>query len=143
MSLHSTKRAACTSVLSRRWRNLLSLVDNLDLNDASGNHLYFSDFVDNTLALLSNSTTVKRFSLDCDFRHDESRIDSWIRTVLERGFLELSLKTEDMHCIDMNKLFTRNTLVKLTTFDGFFPDGRGRLPRGPGSVLFIPNPPCP
>ncbi|KAL1205219.1 F-box/LRR-repeat protein [Cardamine amara subsp. amara] len=131
LSLLWTNRAASTSVLSKRWRHLLAFVDNLDLRDASGDHRFFCDFVDRTLALLRNSTTVKRFSLDCAFQHDDSRVDSWIRTVLERGFLELDLKTVGLHCID-TEFFTSNTLVKLTICDGFYPDGR--LP--PGGVFF-------
>ncbi|KAG7573020.1 FBD domain [Arabidopsis suecica] len=131
LSLLWTNRAACTSVLSKRWRNLLVLVDNLDLNDASGNHRYFCDFVDRTLALLSNSTTVKRFSLNCNFEHDDSRVESWIRTVLERGFLELHLETARMHCID-TEVFTSNTLVELTICCGFYAEGL--LP--PGGVFF-------
>ncbi|XP_010510427.1 PREDICTED: F-box/LRR-repeat protein At2g29930-like [Camelina sativa] len=130
LSLLWTNRAACTAVLSKRWRNLLALVDNLDLNDASGNYRYFCDFVDRTLALLSNSPTVKRFSLNCNFQHEDARVDNWIRTVLERGFLELHLKTVD-HRID-TEFFTSNTLVKLTICDGFSLDGR--LP--PGGVFF-------
>ncbi|KAL1195730.1 F-box/LRR-repeat protein [Cardamine amara subsp. amara] len=132
LSLLRTNCAACTSVLSKRWRNLLSLVDNLDLNDASGDHQYFCDFVDNTLSLLSNSTTVKRFSLDCAFNHDASRVDSWICTVLERGFLELKLKTMGMEYRIDTEFFTSNTLVKLTISSRFYPDGR--LP--PGGILF-------
>ncbi|KAG7568975.1 Leucine-rich repeat 2 [Arabidopsis thaliana x Arabidopsis arenosa] len=131
LSLLWTNRAACTAVLSKRWRNLLALVDNLDLNDASGNHRYFCDFVDRTLSLLSNSTTVKRFSLNCDFEHDDSRVESWIRTVLKRGFLELHLETSRMHCID-TEVFTSNTLVELTICGQFYAEGR--LP--PGGVFF-------
>ncbi|CAL9234886.1 unnamed protein product [Arabidopsis halleri] len=131
LSLLWTNRAACTSVLSKRWRNLLALVDNLDLNDASGNHRYFCDFVDRTLALLSNSTTVKRFSLNCEFKHASSRVGSWIHTVLERGFLELHLETACRHRID-TEFFTSNTLVELTICGAFY--AGGRLP--PGGVFF-------
>lgn len=35
LSLLWTNRAACTSVLSKRWRNLLAFVDNLALHDWS------------------------------------------------------------------------------------------------------------
>nr|AAC31859.1 unknown protein [Arabidopsis thaliana]AAM15395.1 unknown protein [Arabidopsis thaliana] len=131
LSLFCTNRAACTSVLSKRWRNLLELVDNLDLNDAYGNHQYFCDFVDRTLALLSNSTTVKRFSLNCAFHNDASRVNSWIRTVFDRGFLDLHLETAHMHRID-TEFFTSNTLLELTICGGFYAEGR--LP--PGRVFF-------
>ncbi|KAF3552703.1 hypothetical protein F2Q69_00011934 [Brassica cretica] len=52
-------------VLSKRWKNLLPLVDSLDLSDAIGDPRGFSAFVDTTLALLTNSSIIKRFSLSC------------------------------------------------------------------------------
>ncbi|EFH57335.1 hypothetical protein ARALYDRAFT_901961 [Arabidopsis lyrata subsp. lyrata] len=116
LSLLWTNRAACTSVLSKRWRNLLALVDNRDLNDASGCPRDFCDFVDKTLALLRNSTTVKRFSLNGAFEHDASQIDSWIHTLLQRGFLELHLETLRVHRID-TEFFKSNTLVEITICD--------------------------
>lgn len=63
LSLLPTRLAASTSVISKRWRNLLSLVDTLDLSDEIGNPRGFYDFVDTTLALLSNSSIIKTFSL--------------------------------------------------------------------------------
>ncbi|ESQ51492.1 hypothetical protein EUTSA_v10016490mg [Eutrema salsugineum] len=131
MSLLPTKLAASTSVLSKRWRNLLPLVDSLDFNDASGDPRGFSDFVDKTLALLSSSSIVKRFSLKCQHKHEKSRVDSWIRTVLERGLLELHLETVCMHCL-VTEFFTSNTLVRLTLANGFYPD----VVLPPGGVFF-------
>ncbi|RID66658.1 hypothetical protein BRARA_D01780 [Brassica rapa] len=97
LSLLPTKQAASTLVLSKRWRNLLSLVDSLDLSDdatATGDPSGFPDFVDKTLALLTNSSIIKRFSLRCEHTHDASRVDNWIRTVLERrSFSELHLES--------------------------------------------------
>ncbi|EOA28345.1 hypothetical protein CARUB_v10024550mg [Capsella rubella] len=110
LSLLWTNRAACTSVLSKRWRNLLELVDNLDLNDASGDHHYFCDFILSELYVC----------------HEASRIDTWIRTVLKRGYLELHLETAHMHYID-TEFFTSKKLVELTICGWFF--RRGRLPR--------------
>uniref|UniRef100_A0A0D3BTP7 FBD domain-containing protein n=1 Tax=Brassica oleracea var. oleracea TaxID=109376 RepID=A0A0D3BTP7_BRAOL len=54
-----------SQVLSKRWKNLLPLVDSLDLSDAIGDPRGFSAFVDTTLALLTNSSIIKRFSLSC------------------------------------------------------------------------------
>ncbi|XP_010451164.1 PREDICTED: F-box protein At4g27050-like [Camelina sativa] len=140
LSLVPTKLAASTSVLSKRWRNLLPLVDTLDFDESmlfypnkkvgnvkATNH--FSDFVDKTLALLSNSPRIKKCSLicDCDYEKDESRINRWIRTVLDRGCLELNLASRYRICID-SQLFTSNTLVKLTISDAFYP--QGSLPLG-------------
>ncbi|KAF2579896.1 hypothetical protein F2Q68_00001984 [Brassica cretica] len=134
LSLLPTRLAASTSVLSKRWRNLLSLVDTLDFSDEIGNHEGFSGFVDTTLDLLSNShSIVKSFSLSC--KHENSRVDSWIRTVLESGFLELHLKIVSMQSIE-SQLFTSNTLVQLTLYGGFCFDGTLTPPRG---GVFFPN----
>ncbi|KAG5404802.1 hypothetical protein IGI04_010921 [Brassica rapa subsp. trilocularis] len=83
---------------------------------------------------LSNShSIVKSFSLSC--KHEKSRVDSWIRTVLESGFLELHLKIVSTQCIE-SQLFTSNTLVQLTLYGGFCFDGTLTPPR---SGVFFPN----
>ncbi|ESQ54653.1 hypothetical protein EUTSA_v10025404mg [Eutrema salsugineum] len=147
LSLIPTKLAASTAVLSKRWMNLLPLVDSLDFDESM--LLYpdrkdgeeeptsiesrrrrrhrFSDFVDKTLDLLSNST-IKKFSLICDYEDDESRVNCWIRTALGRGSVELNLKSNFSIGID-SEFFTSNTLVKLTITDKFCLEGR-RLPLG-------------
>ncbi|KAJ0239972.1 F-box domain-containing protein, partial [Hirschfeldia incana] len=137
LSLLPTKLAASTSVLSKRWRNLLSLVDTLDFSDDTDNNNPggFSDFVDATLSLLSNSDSiVKSFSLSCT--HANSRLDGWIRTILERGFSELHLKTGSMHCIE-SQHFTSNALVQLTLY-GLFCFDALPVPHPRGGVFF-PN----
>ncbi|KAG7597895.1 F-box domain [Arabidopsis suecica] len=134
LSFLPTHDAASTSVLSKRWRNLLPLVDKLELtDDASGRcPLGFPEFVDKTLALLDRPCSViKRFHLNCEHRHEESRVYGWIRTVLERGFLEVHLESSRMYCID-TEFFTSNTLVELTISGALYPDGI--LP--PGGVFF-------
>ncbi|KAF3558337.1 hypothetical protein F2Q69_00016787 [Brassica cretica] len=134
LSFLPTHIAASTSVLSKRWRNLLALVNKLDLSDASGGPLGFPEFVDKTLALLKNSSLIKTFHLNCEHRHEDSRVDGWIRTALELGFLEeLRLETVGMYSIE-TEFFTSNTLVDLTICDGFYPDGR--LP--PAGGVFFP-----
>lgn len=127
LSFLPTHTAASTSVLSKRWRNLLALVDKLDLCDASGGPLGFPEFVEKTLALLKNSPVIKTFHLNCEHKHEESRVDGWIRTALELGFSELRLETVGMYRIE-TEFFTSNTLVDLTICDGFYP--AGRLPAG-------------
>ncbi|CAA7038038.1 unnamed protein product [Microthlaspi erraticum] len=124
LSLVPTKLATSTSVLSKRWRNLLSLVENLEFSDAIGDPRGFSDFVDKTLALLTTSSIIKRFSLNCEHKQDKTRVDTWIRTVLKRGFSELHLQSKCMHFIETD-FFTSNTLVKLTMTlsDTFRTDG--------------------
>ncbi|CAN7054439.1 unnamed protein product, partial [Brassica oleracea var. botrytis] len=70
LSLVPTKVAASTSVLSKRWRNLLGLIDSLCFEEpeeaASGSHRFF-DFVDKTFALLSESPIIKKLSLSLIF----------------------------------------------------------------------------
>ncbi|EOA19062.1 hypothetical protein CARUB_v10007722mg [Capsella rubella] len=83
----------------------------------------FSDFVDKTLALLSNSPRIKKCSLRCDYEKDETSINRWIRNVLERGCLELNLESRYALSID-SQFFTSNTLVELTVSYGFHPLGR-------------------
>ncbi|KAG7581739.1 FBD domain [Arabidopsis suecica] len=128
--LYSYRVAVSTSVLSKRWRNLYLLIDGLYLNDAQGDPQHFCDFVEDTLELLSDSTTLKSFSLYCAFTHDSSEMGQCIDTVLERGFLELNLLFEDTHCLDVES-FTSNTLVKLSLCDFYL---EFELP--PGGVFF-------
>ncbi|CAN7011031.1 unnamed protein product, partial [Brassica oleracea var. botrytis] len=60
----------------------------------------------------------KIFSQLCSHRHDTTRVDTWIRTALER-FLELHLESACLHGMKTES-FTSNTLVKLTLSNGFF-----------------------
>ena len=74
LSLVPTKTAASTSVLSKRWRKLLCLVDSIsfdelndeekeeDQEDAMSSSQPFHDFMENRFALLRNSP-IKKVSL--------------------------------------------------------------------------------
>ncbi|KAG7599814.1 F-box-like domain superfamily, partial [Arabidopsis suecica] len=106
LSLLPTNVAATTSILSKRWRNLLTHIDSLYFDDAmvvypneeealSGSDR-FCDFVDKTFALLSNSH-MKKFSLRHVPRLDHyDAYHRWISTALEqeRGLLELHLHAD-------------------------------------------------
>ncbi|KAG7543772.1 F-box domain [Arabidopsis thaliana x Arabidopsis arenosa] len=101
LSFLTTKEAALTSVLSKRWRNLLAFVPNLDIEDNV--FLYpemgkcdrddirqlFMEFVDRVLALQGNSP-IKKFSINC-VGVDSDRVDAWIHNVMVRGVSELHL----------------------------------------------------
>ncbi|XP_010436712.1 PREDICTED: putative F-box protein At1g64540 [Camelina sativa] len=71
LSLLPTKTAAFTSVLSKWWRNLIPLVQNLDVDDSmfldpNINSKSFFSFIEETLVLLRDSH-IKKFALKCEF----------------------------------------------------------------------------
>uniref|UniRef100_A0A1J3IYR3 F-box/LRR-repeat protein n=1 Tax=Noccaea caerulescens TaxID=107243 RepID=A0A1J3IYR3_NOCCA len=102
LSFLSTKDAALTSVLAKRWRYLLAFVPNLDLDNSIYDrpkmgrrrriHLRqsFKLFVDRVLALQGNAP-LNKFSLKCKIGSDPSRVNGWILKVLERGLVDLDL----------------------------------------------------
>ncbi|XP_019097687.1 PREDICTED: F-box protein At4g27050-like isoform X1 [Camelina sativa] len=141
LSLFPTKLAAATSVLSKRWRNLLPLVHNLDFDESMvfypnrtsetiGDGGGFLDFVNRTLLLLGDSP-IKKFSMKWDSHIDNSQYNHLIRNVLEHGALELDLSSTSTQCI-MPDFFFSKTLVKLTLSRGYY-DQDIDLPYG---VLF-------
>ncbi|KAJ0234536.1 F-box domain-containing protein [Hirschfeldia incana] len=139
LSLAPTKEAASTSVLSKRWRNLLGLIDSLCFDEsmvvypndeeeaASGSHRFF-DFVENTFTLLSKTPVIKKLSLShfpTRGRDDDcSRVNRWIWTALGRGLSELHLHATPSprgHGFYLStELFTSNTLVKLTLSSEYY-----------------------
>ncbi|ESQ44189.1 hypothetical protein EUTSA_v10005932mg [Eutrema salsugineum] len=102
LSFLTTKEAALTSILAKRWRNMLAFVPYIDIDDSVFLHpeegkrdraeiiQSFMDFVDRILALHGNSP-VKSFSLKCLTELDSDRVDGWIRNVLARGVSDLDL----------------------------------------------------
>ncbi|XP_056847366.1 F-box protein At3g59000-like, partial [Raphanus sativus] len=102
-SFLTTKEAALTSILAKRWRNLVAFVPCLTIDDSVFLHpekgkqvkedvkQSFMDFVDRVLALQGNSP-LKKFSLKCDTVADTDRLDGWISSVLARGLSDLDLK---------------------------------------------------
>ncbi|CAA7016739.1 unnamed protein product [Microthlaspi erraticum] len=130
LSCLTTKEAALTSVLSKRWRNLFAFVPNLDLDDSvflrperEGVLESFMDFVDRVLALQGDSP-INKFSLKVKTGVDPDRANRWICLAIKRGVLVMDL------CIDFEtryvvplEVFMSRTLVKLkiTTFSlGFW-----------------------
>ena len=137
LSLVPTKEAASTSILSKRWKNLLCLVDSLCFDDSMvmypttttlatcGAANRILDFVVKTL---NNSPIIKKISLSlghvyggrwhaaaCKHDHVKLCLDRCIWTATERGLLELHLHADTCCGIHiMQELFTCKTLVKLT-----------------------------
>jgi len=129
LSFLTTKEAALTSVLSKRWRNLLAYVPNLDIDDNTFLHPemgkgdredireLFMDFVDRVLALQGDSP-IKKVSINC-VGVDSVRVDAWIRNVMLRGVSELGLSIIlDVQSIGKKfwmppKCFESKKLVKL------------------------------
>lgn len=109
LSFLSTKEAALTSVLSKRWLSLWTLVPNLDVDDSvflhpeegkrerEGMLQSFMDFVDRVLALQEDSP-IKRFSLECKTGIDPDRVNLWIRNALRRGVSDLELVLDFPRC---------------------------------------------
>ncbi|XP_019101436.1 PREDICTED: putative F-box/LRR-repeat protein At5g25860 isoform X2 [Camelina sativa] len=143
LSYLPTKRAASTSVLSKRWRTLFSLMNHLF---ASQHHLDFDDsyflnpklskqqrsrrrnetgqsfraFVDKTLLSCSNRP-INKFSLKHreDDLHHMDQTNRWISNVLERGVSELHLRIKTTWFGRPPRplpsdVFTNKTLVTLT-----------------------------
>ncbi|CAA7039000.1 unnamed protein product [Microthlaspi erraticum] len=113
LSLLPTKLVVSTCVLSKRWRNVFPLVDTFDYRPTTipGGPSFVS-FMYNHF-LLNPPPPIKKFSLTCQYGNS----DFWIRTVLERGCLELHVQCNLPLSIDIS-FFDTNTLVKLTLSDG-------------------------
>ncbi|XP_019089372.1 PREDICTED: F-box/LRR-repeat protein At1g52650-like, partial [Camelina sativa] len=126
LSFLTTKEAALTSVLSKRWRDLIAFVPNLTFDDSvflnpeEGKqnryeiHLSFVYFVDRVLALQgSNHSPINKFSLK--FRTtfvSSDRVDCWISNVFARGVSELEVRVAG--CFQLSSVcFMSRNLVTL------------------------------
>ncbi|KAG2298276.1 hypothetical protein Bca52824_034748 [Brassica carinata] len=149
LSFLTTKEAALTSILSKRWRNLFTLVPHLDIDDSvflypeegkrerEGILESFMDFVDRVLASQGDSP-IKKFSLKCKTGIDTDRVNHWICNVLGRGVTNLELildfpRSDDDDLDYMyflpDELFVSSKLVELNLRSEFGVDwwrgGRG------------------
>ncbi|ESQ52995.1 hypothetical protein EUTSA_v10016687mg [Eutrema salsugineum] len=135
LSFLSTKEAASTSVLSKRWRNVFVLVSNIDIDDRqsvrkttrrnrSDTPKNFMAFVDRLLNLQGDSS-IKKLTLKSHVGvrggTDSTRIRSWILNVLERGVVDLDLfiSSKGKSSPVPSLIFKCKTLVKLRLARGF------------------------
>ncbi|XP_024012987.1 F-box protein At3g59150 [Eutrema salsugineum] len=119
----TTKEAALTPVLSKRWLNLLQSLPILDLDDSlllnprkgQRKNGIFRDFVDRLLSRrVKNSSPVTKFSLKCrQGSVEQDRVIQWIRTVIDLDVLELSLRFDYRIFHLPFNVFTSKTLVNL------------------------------
>ncbi|KAH0918943.1 hypothetical protein HID58_026603 [Brassica napus] len=112
----STKEAAVTSLLSKRWRHLFALVPNLDFESFSSqhtDHTSFIDFVDRVLKLRGEDH-VNKFSLKCGDGFEDEDVYPWISNVLRHGVSDLDLHVSSSLVYWLpSKVFVSKTLVRL------------------------------
>ncbi|CAH8269110.1 unnamed protein product [Arabidopsis lyrata] len=124
LSFLSTKDAALTSVLSKRWRDLFTLIPSLDFDDSTFMpcvspeecpRTTFREFVNRVLALQSNSPITK-FSLICHNGVDQDLAETWILKALRRGATDLTLVVlfpSRIYSLPSSIFFYCHNLIKL------------------------------
>ncbi|XP_057439303.1 putative F-box/LRR-repeat protein At5g41840 isoform X2 [Lotus japonicus] len=121
LSFLSTKQAAATSVLSKRWQPLWRSVPTLDLDDS----IYYdrakqghARLVQPVSALVHLHHPIYKFRLRCISPFtDPANITTWVNAVVQRGglqHLDLSIdrKYREPH-INLSSIFSCKTLVVL------------------------------
>ncbi|XP_021732057.1 F-box protein At4g22280-like [Chenopodium quinoa] len=140
LSFLPTKHAVGSSILSRRWRYLFTLLTNFDFDETltfgPNDHIgklavakarilqslgieglkwcsTFKDFVDRVL-MLCKSTHISSFRLKCGLGFDCSNVNSWKQVALHRGVTELDISTlaYESSVLPLS-LFVCETLVSL------------------------------
>ncbi|XP_075665917.1 F-box/FBD/LRR-repeat protein At5g56420-like [Castanea sativa] len=114
LSLLPTIDAIRTSMLSKRWENLLTCIPNLDFQQRLHyDRTLFLNFVERVLLL--HVSDIKKFTLYFLVQHDASRVNAWISAAVKHNVQELHIRLSNFqkpfslpHC-----LFTCVTLTNL------------------------------
>lgn len=122
LSFLTTREAALSSLLSKRWRNLFAFTPNLRFEEKDFVYRIsdvdipcsFRDFLDRVLAVSGNSP-IKKFSLKYRDAVVSDHTNRWICNVLSRGVLDrlhLDVISKGVTSLSL-EVFTCKTLVKL------------------------------
>ncbi|EOA26003.1 hypothetical protein CARUB_v10019406mg [Capsella rubella] len=118
-SFLSAKEAAFTTVLSKRWHHLFTIVPDLHFDGSVKDGESLTDFVDRVLALPA-TCRVNKFSLNWWFDEDTEpaqydRINRCLRHVLKRGVMVLTLRINGVEAYTLpSEVFTCETVTKLS-----------------------------
>ncbi|XVF78324.1 hypothetical protein PTKIN_Ptkin14bG0123000 [Pterospermum kingtungense] len=109
LSFLPTKQAVETSVLSKRWVRLWTLVPNLDLDDSDlcpsdeQAKMKFENFVFRVL-LLNKAGSVEKFRLNCNGIYGHLFIQTWICSAIERDLQEVDISVPEIANEDLVEL---------------------------------------
>ncbi|XP_020880953.1 F-box/LRR-repeat protein At3g62440 isoform X2 [Arabidopsis lyrata subsp. lyrata] len=123
-SFLSAKEAAFTTVLSKRWHNLFTIVPDLHFDCSVKDGESLTDFVDRVMTLPASSP-VNKFSLKWWFDEDTEpaqfdQINRCLRDVLKRGVVDLYLWINGKQGYTLPfEVFTCETITKLSLGSSF------------------------
>ncbi|XVF70568.1 hypothetical protein PTKIN_Ptkin11bG0172400 [Pterospermum kingtungense] len=118
ISLLTIKEIVKTSILSKRWRPLYTLISTLNIDDSNESRYYkcnnFMNLVDRVIFSRKSDTGLDNFSLKCGQAVDAFRVNGWIQYALWHGVRELTLKIWQKAFNALpSVVFTCKTLVTL------------------------------
>ncbi|XP_019101673.1 PREDICTED: F-box/LRR-repeat protein At3g58980-like [Camelina sativa] len=107
---------AASLITSRRFRNLYTIIPDLEFDDTAQFQGSFTDLVSLTMAArLKTTTRIRRFSLKSKRGLDQDRINHWLRDVLNhRGVMdiEMGIYGDNGYTLPL-EIFTCKTLKNL------------------------------